>query len=301
MKRTIGTQASTASRLLDPEEARADAVLHDEHEQAVGGGDREEVEQHGLKRQDERAERERQRREGDGQDRQDEPGERVVGAGDEVDALRGRPAGDDHRACREPRRGNQVVPEPADEPACLRGAEVVQRHDDDSRVAAARVDVRVAPAVRDGPHLGVGSGRVHEPEDRGPAGSGPGAARSARVDDDLGGGDDPRAEPVAKQLEPPDRLRPARDRRDRAGRHVERRRRGDGRQEDGEAEREDQPAAAVSPSRRGAPTRRSAGGRVHLLRRPRTRRDGRAGPAGASPRRRARRAGRAARRFPATG
>ena len=74
---------------------------------------------------------------------------------------------DDDRPGGKARSRDQVVPQPADEAPGLGVAVVVQADDDHSRVAAARVDVGRALAVRDRLHLPVGRGRVDEAANRG--------------------------------------------------------------------------------------------------------------------------------------
>ena len=120
--------------------AGAPAERH--HEQAVGRADREQVEDHRLERQEQRAERAHEHEVGDGEHAEHEPGEDAVGAVDEVDAGR-RPAARVHARAAEARPRDVAVPEAARELLGLIRAVVVPRRDDDARVAAGRVGRQV--------------------------------------------------------------------------------------------------------------------------------------------------------------
>ena len=62
------------------------AVLEGEHQHAVCRADGEQVEQHRLERQDERAEGAQKQQVGEDEDGEHEPGEGAIGRVDEVDA-----------------------------------------------------------------------------------------------------------------------------------------------------------------------------------------------------------------------
>ena len=78
--------------LDEAEQVGADAPPEDDDEQAVDGGDGEQVQQDGLQRQQQRAEGAQQHEVGEDERGGDEPREPGVRAGEEVDALRRRAA-----------------------------------------------------------------------------------------------------------------------------------------------------------------------------------------------------------------
>ena len=90
----------------------AGAPAERDHEQAVGRPDREQVEHHGLERQEQRAERAHEHEVGEREHAEHEPGEGAVGAVDEVDARRRPAAGIDARRA-EAAPGHVVVAQAA--------------------------------------------------------------------------------------------------------------------------------------------------------------------------------------------
>ena len=87
-----GTQPSISEVSGNTEKRAAHTPLEHDHEHAVHRGDREEIQQHSLERQQERAKSTEQNEVRHGEDREDDPRESAVRALEEVDALRGRSA-----------------------------------------------------------------------------------------------------------------------------------------------------------------------------------------------------------------
>ena len=79
--------------LVEAEHVLPEPEAEDEHERAVGGRDREQVQDHRLQRQDQRAERAHQQQVREQEHGEHEPRERAVGDVQEVDALRRSAAG----------------------------------------------------------------------------------------------------------------------------------------------------------------------------------------------------------------
>ena len=182
------------------------------HEQAVGRADREQVEDHGLERQQQRAERAHEHEVGDREHAEHEPGEDAVGAVDEVDARRRAAAGVDARAA-EARVRDVAVAEAARELLGLVGAVVVPGRDDDAGVAARRIGRQVGRQAGVGRRLhdrdlGVGAHLGDEPADRGLGLAD--AARAPAVDDGDQRRDRARPERALEQLQALHRLRRAR-------------------------------------------------------------------------------------------
>ena len=104
----------------------AEALLEDEHDQAPGSGDREQVQEDGLERQDQRAERAREEDEREDGDQRDHQREVAVDGVEEVGALRCL-ATDRHLA------GRGVGAEAVERLSAGRGVPVFGRDDRDER------------------------------------------------------------------------------------------------------------------------------------------------------------------------
>ena len=118
-------------------------MLEDEDEHAVGGADREQVEQHRLQRQDDGAEGAQEQQVGEDQDGDDEPREGAVGGFDEVDPEGGG-AGEDHFGVAEPRPGDIGVADSVDQVLRFLRAGVALAGDADLGDLAGLVDQAVA-------------------------------------------------------------------------------------------------------------------------------------------------------------
>ena len=109
------------AELVQPEEALADAVAEEDDEHPVGRRDREQVQEHRLQRQEQRAEGPHQQEVGEDEHRRDQRDEVGVGLVEEVDALAG-PAADEHgRRRRETRVRDQRAPRSRRTNACACG------------------------------------------------------------------------------------------------------------------------------------------------------------------------------------
>ncbi len=101
-------------RLDAPDRLRAEAVLEDEHDQAPGGGDGEQVQQDGLQRQDQRAE----------------------GARQQDERQHARSARSSAGSCRRRRRGSRRSAPPRRRPSRRRAARVARMRSSVARPAA---------------------------------------------------------------------------------------------------------------------------------------------------------------------
>ena len=105
------------------------ALLEDPHQRAVGGGDREEVHDHRLERQQRRAQQQEERDVGGQHDEADGGRRRVAHDGDEVE-VEGDRAGQQHLGVRQ---RWVLAPDPAHQPARLVGGGRQRRVNDDDR------------------------------------------------------------------------------------------------------------------------------------------------------------------------
>ena len=153
-------------------------MLERERQQPVGRAHRQQVHDHGLERQEDRAERAQQQQVGDDEHREHEPRERAVALVDEVDAEGRRAAEQDVGRRREAGRRDVAIADPVHERDGRGLAGVAVARGADLRDAARRVDeVRLrAPPARGtragartvvGHDLGIAAQRGHEPALRG--------------------------------------------------------------------------------------------------------------------------------------
>ena len=130
--------------LVQAGERVADAPLEEDDEHAVARSDGQEIQQHRLQRQEQRAERTHQEQIGEHQHGQHEPRKRVVRAGQEVDALRRAAACVHAHVAGEVRRRDQVVAQSMHERLRRLVAVLVLAGDDQLLVAERREAARSA-------------------------------------------------------------------------------------------------------------------------------------------------------------
>ena len=113
-KTKTGIQPSIWSKEMSPNQLGR-APLEEDDEQAVGGADREQVEDDRLEREQQRPERAQKQDVGQEQHAEDEPREGAVGEVEEVDAARRAAAREDVDVVREAGGRDDLVAQPVDE------------------------------------------------------------------------------------------------------------------------------------------------------------------------------------------
>ena len=126
--------------LVQPREAVAEAPAEEDDEHPVARRDREQVEDHGFQREQQRAERTHQQQVGQHEHRQHEPGEGAVGDVEEVHALRRTAAGKHGDAVGEAGGRDDLLAEAVDEALGALCSVVAAAGHHHLRVAAALVD-----------------------------------------------------------------------------------------------------------------------------------------------------------------